>query len=283
MENRIEGLATQAELPELDQEIEKKLEQESSPFVGQWNRLISTTNWEKGAIISRWRKLLQKINLPEIAWTDERWSQIVGGITPQHVGRLRRTWDRFHAVYQQYEGLYWSHFCAALDWDDAEMWLEGAVQNGWSVSQMRRQRWEVQGKITGEEPPVTEIMMTEAIEEAEALAPLDARGEKSKYDGDYPEGPLPEGPDFGDENMSGRSTGDGKADGGSDEMMTMTAEQRVRPFESFENLPDDIDEAVSQLKIAIIRHKAAGWEEISLDEMLALLDALKQLATSPAE
>jgi len=42
----------------------------------------------------------------------------------------------------QYEGLYWSHLQAALDWDDAEMWLEGAIQNQWSVSQMRGQRWE---------------------------------------------------------------------------------------------------------------------------------------------
>ena len=283
MENRTEGPVAQVDLPELDGDAEKKLAQESSPFVGQWHRLISTTNWEKGAIISRWRKLLQKIHLPELAWTDERWSQIVGGITPQHVGRLRRTWDRFHAVYQQYEGLYWSHFCAALDWDDAEMWLEGAVQNSWSVNQMRRQRWEVQGKLTGEEAPVTEIMMTEAIEEAEALAPLDARDDKRKYDGDFPEGPLPEGPDFGDEHIAGSSGTSDRADGDLDETMSLTAEQRVRPFESFENLPDDVDEAANQFKIAIIRHKAAGWEEISLDEMLALLDALKQLTRSPSE
>ena len=28
---------------------------ESTPFIGQWNRLISTTNWEKGKIICEWQ------------------------------------------------------------------------------------------------------------------------------------------------------------------------------------------------------------------------------------
>ena len=75
--------------------------------------------------------------------SDEAWSREVGGVSPQHVGRLRRTYERFGAVHKQYPGLYWSHFQAALDWPDAEMYLEGAVQNDWSVSQMRNQRWEV--------------------------------------------------------------------------------------------------------------------------------------------
>ena len=30
----------------------------AQPFVGQWNELISTTNWDKGRIISEWRVAL---------------------------------------------------------------------------------------------------------------------------------------------------------------------------------------------------------------------------------
>ena len=70
----------------------------------------------------------------------------MGNVTPQHVGRLRRASERFGATRDGYPGLYWSHFQAALDWDDAEMWLEGAVQSDWSISAMRHRRWEAQGR-----------------------------------------------------------------------------------------------------------------------------------------
>ena len=124
----------------------------SRPFVGKWNTLISTTNWEKGEIICKWRETLRDDGQPSSDWSDEKWSQLVGGVTSQHVGRLRRTYERFGVTYQDYDGLFWSHFYAALDWDDAEMWLEGAVQNEWSISQMRKQRWETMGKVPADEP-----------------------------------------------------------------------------------------------------------------------------------
>ena len=73
-------------------------------------------------------------------YTDDAWSRQVGNVTPQHTGRLRRVYQRFAGVREAYPGLYWSHFQAALDWDDAEMWLEGAVQNGWSIAQMQNER-----------------------------------------------------------------------------------------------------------------------------------------------
>ena len=120
-------------------------DQAAERFVGQWNRLISTTNWEKGRIICQWREQLISAEASVTEYSDETWSQLVGGVTSQHVGRLRRVFERFGDVSDQYEGLYWSHFQAALDWDDAEMWLEGAIQNGWSVSQMRGKRWETLG------------------------------------------------------------------------------------------------------------------------------------------
>jgi hypothetical protein len=49
----------------------------------------------------------------------------------------------------------------------------------------------------------------------------------------------------------------------------------ARLFESFRNLPDDFAEATSAFKLAIVRHKASGWEEIGQAEVLRLLDALK--------
>ena len=112
----------------------------SQPFIGRWNHLVSRTNWDKGRIISDWRQSLIDAGAPQTAYSDDVWSRLVGGVTSQHVGRLRRVFLRYGQVSESYQGLYWTHFQAALDWDDAEMWLQGALDNGWSVSRMRRQR-----------------------------------------------------------------------------------------------------------------------------------------------
>ena len=140
----------------------------STEYVGRWNRLISTTNWEKGRIIAEWRAALQEADAPAGSYTDDAWSQQVGGVTPQHVGRLRRVFERFGETHDQYAGLYWSHFQAALDWPDAEMYLEGAVQNDWSVAQMRNQRWEAMGGAPELKPQEADVVASELDEDVSA-------------------------------------------------------------------------------------------------------------------
>ncbi len=112
----------------------------SESFVGRWQSLVSQTNWEKGKIISEWRQSKIDDGAASSQYSDEAWASMVGFVTCQHVGRLRRVYDRFGESWSTYAGLYWSHFWAALDWDDAELWLEGASQSRWSISQMRRTR-----------------------------------------------------------------------------------------------------------------------------------------------
>ena len=137
----------------------------SAQYVGRWNVLVSTTNWEKGRIICQWRAALQEADAPAAAYTDDAWSRQVGNVTPQHVGRLRRVFERFGQVYEQYDGLYWSHFQMAVEWPDAEMYLEGAVQNGGSVSQMRHQRWEALGGAAELEPCDADVVSDELDED----------------------------------------------------------------------------------------------------------------------
>jgi hypothetical protein len=263
-------------------DISPQAAEQSETYIGQWNRLISTTNWEKGQIISRWREALKKSKVGVSEYSDEAWSQLVGGVTPQHAGRLRRTSERFGHVFQEYEGIFWSHFYAALDWNDAEMWLEGAVQNSWSVSAMRRQRWEVLGKVPELEPVEAEIVSSEVKEENQSLELSEG---KRRSDRDYIEGPVYEGPDFGDQDPmrppgERAAKSDAKQDRGGEEEyedMDPASNPSVRPFESFEDLPEDVEEATNAFKVAIIRHRSAGWEEISQSDMSALLDALKLL------
>ncbi len=263
-------------------------EEASQPFVGRWNHLVSTTNWEKGRIILEWREALEKTGAPASEFSDEAWSRLVSGVTGQHVGRLRRTYVRFGATYESYEGLYWSHFHAALDWDDAEMWLEGAVQNGWSVSQMRHTRWETLGDPRGQMPREEDVIageLDEDFEPANRAEPIPATitGSVQQVAG---------GPELDDEaetdekaTKARRKKKDSSEEGGAAVFSQDRPEETirfVRPFENLAELPDDLAEAFEAYKLAILRHKAEDWQQISLDDVLASLDALKELALAPS-
>ncbi|MBX3412538.1 MAG: hypothetical protein KF708_07610 [Pirellulales bacterium] len=260
----------------------------SEEYLGRWNRLISTTNWEKGRIILEWRAALIDAGASASDYSDETWSQQVGAVSPQHVGRLRRVAERFAAVRDDFQGLYWSHFQAALDWNDAEMWLEGAVQNDWSVSQMRRQRWEAIGAPAEMKPREEDIVSSE-VDEDYAAAPSAAetaiypttetlsnddgndeareaveRSSRAEYESGTTEAPF-------DDSFDPEAREQGEP-----------ATATVRPFESLAELPDDLADALESFKLAILRHKTAGWAEVSPDDVLASLAALRELVLAPA-
>ena len=254
------------------------IEETSTEFLGRWNQLVSTTNWEKGRIIAEWRERLIESEAPAQSYSDEAWSRRVGSVSGQHAGRLRRAWDRFGKVYQQFEGLYWSHFQAALDWDDAEMYLEGAVQSGWSVAQMRAGRWEAMGALADDEPHEQDVVAAEFDEDAPPVDNADMddsthavesseksdRADDSNFDPDAisEDAPFDDPVEPVDESASAEPTAP------------------VRPFENLPPLPDDLDEAFEALKIAILSHKLSEWQEVSADDVLAHLDAVKVLTTT---
>ncbi len=262
--------------PAVMEPLSESLVAASQPYVGRWSKLVSTTNWEKGRIIVEWREALVSQGLPVTEYSDEAWGRLVGGVTGQHVGRLRRVYQRFGQAAEQYAGLYWSHFQAAIDWTDAEMWLEGAKQSGWSVSQMREQRWTTMGEVEGERPRAGDIVAAETDEDAEP-----ARRQSPAITGEYGEvsGPRHDGPDFGDEPSGGGSAGSEWTTEGS----PAQAVELVRPFEDLPDLPDDLAEAFDSMKLAILRHKRETWQEISAADVLRTLDALKALVLAPSD
>jgi hypothetical protein len=248
-------------------------------FIGQWNRLVSTTNWEKGRIICQWREALELAGAAATECSDEAWAQLVGGVTSQHVGRLRRVFQRFGAVFDQYEGLYWSHFQAGLDWDDAEMWLEGAIHNSWSISQMRGKRWETLGNVG--DPP-TEEAADALIDDGEAASAAASATENA------PAPPRAAGTSpAAREKTEGREPSHRDASE-SDERDEEPAAPRTgktrKPLAvDVDDLPDDLAEASEQFKLAIIAQRRAGWRETTPTAVIECLDALKELALAPAD
>lgn len=252
----------------------------SDEFLGQWKRLVSTTNWDKGRIIAEWREALIAAAAPVAEYSDEAWSRRVGNVTAQHVGRLRRVFERFGEVRDEYPGLYWSHFQAALDWSDAEMWLEGAVQSNWSIADMRSQRWEALGAPADLKPRDEDIISAQLDDDADPEDGTSVRAELEVVR-------APEGED--DQPPFDVAGDDAERDGAAGEPLNSVANsarelaEPVRPFANLPSLPADVNDAFDAYKLCILRHKLAGWTEISCDDLLASLDSLKELALAPAE
>jgi hypothetical protein len=271
------------------------LEEETSlAYLKQWDRLVSSTNWEKGRIIHEWRTALVASQAAATQYSDEAWSRRAGNVSGQHVGRLRRVFERFGAVSSSYPDLYWSHFQAALDWNDAEMWLEGAVQSGWSVSQMRSSRWLAMGAPDELRPNESDVISGEFDEdysaEQQPTAEIVEPAERAQGSFEGTAGPdYSEGPDFGGDpgSRSGNETDDASAVG-----VPFDADAAiypgeanapiVRPFENLAELPPDLAESFENFKLTILRHKVAGWTEVSRDDVLAVLDALRHFACAPS-
>lgn len=262
----------------------------SEEFVGRWHDLISTTNWEKGRIILEWRQALISTEAPVTCYSDEAWAQRVGGVTSQHVGRLRRVYERFGASFTTYARLYWSHFLACLEWDDAEMWLEGAVQSKWSISEMRGARAEALGLSA--EAVQSELDVDAVIQrdqQDEDFEPLEEIGQRDGMETDVEAedrvgttGPTNEGPDFGDEEEREGLDRNDSTDDGDIPFEPTSPKSWDNPFASLPQVPADVAEAMELFKLAIVRHRAGQWDEVSRAEVLQVLDALRTFASHDA-
>ncbi|NNE00707.1 MAG: hypothetical protein HKN47_25610 [Pirellulaceae bacterium] len=247
----------------------------AQPFVGQWNELISTTNWEKGRIISEWRTALIDAEAESNQYSDEAWARRVGGVTAPHVGRLRRVYDRYGSTYETYNGLYWTHFLAALDWDDAPLWLEGASQEGWSIASMREKRWQENGAVESQRPSDSQIVEVDTDEDV--VMPTQGGGRTKQY-GDQPDaaaGKTYENADFGDEEELSSMTG-GTGLSTTDDADAPT----VQPFAGLPELPDDLSDAIETLKLTVLRHKTTGWQDTNPQTIQKYLDAVAVLMTA---
>lgn len=254
----------------------------SKTFLGQWNRLVSTTNWEKGRIIFEWRDALKLSGATPLDYSDESWSRRVSGVSAQHVGRLRRTYERFNSQRDDFPGVYWSHFQVAYDWSDAEMWLEGAVQNGWSVAEMRSQRWDATRALSDGDAPLAEITAEEMDVDEDFLAPDADRGVVEDPTAELESRARNLPPDEAEAETE-RNYERGVPFDPDEASYTQEPPDEVpSPFASLPELPPDLAEAFESFKLAILRHKMAGWHDVSRQVCVATLEALRELALAPS-
>ena len=263
-----------------NQEHSPLIDQLSEPIVGKWNVLVSQTNWEKGTLILGWRNELIAAGLPHTAYSDDAWARRVGNVTPQHVGKLRRVAERFGEKNRDFAGLYWSHFNTALDWDDAELWLEGAVQNDWSVAQMRVKRWEALGGSDEQKPQDEDIIIVDIDEDAYSRQALpdciegrnvEIGAADALEDVGVSANPVAE-PSRKKEQPKKDRTKHNELGGN----VSSTGEL-LMSLKSIADYPADLSEPLELLKVAILNHRLAGWKSISVTQVCQSLDTLKKL------
>jgi hypothetical protein len=155
---------------------------------------------------------------------------------------------------------------------------------------MRRQRWETLGAVAADLPQDEEIVGSETDEDIELdVAEEQSTAAMSPEAKGATEGPRPERDDQDNSATSETDSTDFNpedraADGASiysDEAPEETI-TFVQPFADLAELPDDVTEAFEAFKLAILRHKMDDWREVSRDDVLAALDALKELAKAPS-
>lgn len=110
---------------------------------------LSSCNWEVGECAATWTKRFAR------GRTDADFAVLVG-LSGDQVYQRRRVWETFADVQESYPSLKWSHFYAALTWDDAAECLQWAQEIQATVAEMkawrRAQRGEDLSQAAADEP-----------------------------------------------------------------------------------------------------------------------------------
>lgn len=110
---------------------------------------ISQCRWIVGECASKWTQRHAR------GRTDADFGQLVG-LSGDQIYQRRRVWETFSDVRSQFASLKWSHFYAALNWDDAADCLQWSEETQATVAEMKAWRRAVRGEDLTSEPEAVE-------------------------------------------------------------------------------------------------------------------------------
>lgn len=100
---------------------------------------VFQSNWIVGECAAKWTERYAR------GRTDADFAVLVG-LSGDQVYQRRRVWEVFHTRRSEFQELKWSHFYAALTWDDAQECLEWAEETHSTVAEMRAWRRALRGE-----------------------------------------------------------------------------------------------------------------------------------------
>ena len=130
-------------------QLEVDVPESEEQLVDIAQRAVSQCRWVVGECASKWTKRYSR------GRTDADFGLLVG-LSGDQIYQRRRVWESFADVRQEFSALRWSHFYAALTWDDAPECLQWAEEAGATVSEMKAWRRAQRGEDLLSEPEASE-------------------------------------------------------------------------------------------------------------------------------
>lgn len=142
-------------------------EESEASLIARAQTAVSRCNWEVGECAAIWTKRFSR------GRTDADFAALVS-LSADQVYQRRRVWETFADVYQNYPSLKWSHFYAAINWDDSAECLQWAEDVQAGVAEMKAWRRVQRGE---------ELDSPSPEESLDGLSPEPAlRGEAAPFD-----------------------------------------------------------------------------------------------------
>jgi hypothetical protein len=136
---------------------------------------VSQCRWVVGECAARWTQRYAR------GRTDADFALLIG-ISPDQVYQRRRVWEAFGAIRGDFRSLKWSHFYAALNWDDALECLRWSEEMQATVAEMRAWRRAQRGEdltVEAAEDDAVRYLPTEPefVQDPAEFAGVGGRGE----------------------------------------------------------------------------------------------------------
>lgn len=113
--------------------VEAVRDESEASLIQRAQLAVSQCNWEVGECAAIWTKRFSR------GRTDADFAALVS-LSADQVYQRRRVWETFADVHRNYSTLKWSHFYAALNWDDASECLQWADDVQAGVAEMKAWR-----------------------------------------------------------------------------------------------------------------------------------------------
>ena len=208
---------------------------------------VSRCNWVIGECAAKWTVRYAR------GRTDADFAELIG-LSGDQVFQRRRVWETFADVRAEYASLRWSHFYAAVTWDDASECLSWAEEMGATVAETKAWRRASRGEdLTQPADPET------APFEATSLSPVET-SISGDFDGDAwsggGEGRERERSEADMASTVARATGEG-------------GEQPYAPFgkDARGEAPTEADDREPPRTLAVLKKAASALER--LDKQLS--------------
>lgn len=157
--------------------IVQQAEATEQQLIDRARTAVESASWIIGECASLWTERFAR------GRTDEDFAVKIG-LTRDQVCQRRRVWDTFSGECDTYHTLSWSHFYAALNWDDAPECLQWADEMQATVAEMKAWRRAQRGEDLTQTSEPLPSELEEHDEPEDSLRPVQAQVEPVDDDDD---------------------------------------------------------------------------------------------------